>query len=366
MLQNYFKDGLNTFQAKSEIQKLTFYPIIFQAARVMLSTGILNEIFEHKTSGITASDISKKLGLPYYGVNTLLEVGLTIGLVFLKEEDKYSITKMGYFLLRDKATQVNLDFTHYVCYKAMFHLEESIKQEKPVGLKEIGLEKYPTIYPGLSELDETVKKSWFDFDHYYSDSAFPIALKIVFHDNPKHIVDIGGNTGKWSIACCKYNQTVKMTIVDLNSQLSMAKENIKEFGFENRISSIKADVLCENLELPKDANVFWMSQFLDCFSEEQILKILVNINNTINENSYVYILELFWDRQKELAAAYCLHGTSLYFTAVANGNSKMYHSKDMIRIIKQAGFEVIYDEDNIGEFHTLLKCKKVNNVKINR
>jgi len=357
MLKEYFKDNLDANQAKEEAQKLTFYPVMFQAARVMKTMGILQAIYEKKKHGISAKDVSNKLGLPYYGVNTLLEVGLTIGLVYLKTENNYSITKMGYFLLKDEATRVNLNFVHDVCYKALFHLEESIEKEKPIGLKEIGIDDN-TIYPSLSKLVEPIKTSWFDFDHYYSDKAFPEALKIVFQENHKHIIDIGGNTGKWSVAYCNFNEDVKMTIVDLPGQWEKAKENIEKLDLSNRITGIARDVLGDKLELPEKADAVWMSQFLDCFSEEQIVKILTNIYNSIDENAYVYILELFWDRQKDLAAAYCLHGTSLYFTAVANGNSKMYHSKDLYKTIEAAGLEVVFDEDQVGNFHTLLKCKK--------
>jgi len=360
MLKEYYKDQRNTQQSKEEVQKLTFYPMMFQAARVLRTTGILDEVYENKRSGISAQAVSEKLNLSYYGVNTLLETGLTIGLFYLKKEETFSLTKMGYFLLKDEATQVNLNFTHDVCYKGIFHLEEAIRKEQPAGLREIDETGNDTIYPGLSQLDEQIKKSWFEFDHYYSDHAYPTALKIVFADQPKHIVDIGGNTGKWSIACCNFNADVKMTIVDLPGQWNRAKENIAALGLENRISGITGNVLSDELKLPKNADAVWMSQFLDCFSEQQIVDILTNINREIDENTTVYILETYWDRQKDMAAAYCLHGTSLYFTAVANGNSKMYHSRDLYRAIKKAGLEVVSDQDGVGEFHTLLKCRKVN------
>jgi ubiquinone/menaquinone biosynthesis C-methylase UbiE len=360
MLQEYFQDSLDASQAKKEAQKLTFYPMMFQASRVMRSLGILQEVYENRRKGITPEEIANKLKLPYYGVNLLLETGLTIGLVHLKEENIYTLSNMGYFLLIDKATIVNLNFSHDVCYKSMYHLEESIKEEFPSGLKEIGMGDATTIYPGLSKLKEPIKSSWFDFDHYYSDKAFPAAMKIVFEDSPKHVVDIGGNTGRWSIECCKFDENVSMLIVDLPGQLEKAMKNIREMNFQHRISGIARDVLSDNFNLPDDVDVIWMSQFLDCFSEDQILLILSNIRNTIKENTSVYILELFWDRQKDIEAAYCLQGTSLYFTAVANGNSKMYHSRDLYELIKRAGMEVVTDIDNIGEFHTLLKCKKTN------
>ena len=50
--------------------------------------------------------------------------------------------------------------------------------------------------------------------------------------------------------------------------------------------------------------------------------------------------------------------TSLYFTCIANGNSRMYHSEDMIRLIEEAGFYIDETFNDLGVSHTILKCKK--------
>ena len=50
----------------------------------------------------------------------------------------------------------------------------------------------------LAQLPDQVQKSWFEFDHYYSDNAFPEVLPIVFANKPKRLLDVGGNTGKTS------------------------------------------------------------------------------------------------------------------------------------------------------------------------
>ena len=52
--------------------------------------------------------------------------------------------------------------------------------------------------------------------------------------------------------------------------------------------------------------------------------------------------------------------TSLYFTAMANGNSKMYHSDDMIRLVREAGLEVEEIHDGLGQGHSILVCKTLN------
>ena len=102
-----------------------------------------------------------------------------------------------------------------------------------------------------------------------------------------------------------------------------------------------------------------MSQFLDCFSEEQIISILKRSKNALNPNGYIYILETFWDCQRFEASAFSLQQTSLYFTAMANGNSQMYDSKVFVRCMKEAGIEVVEQKDFIGVSHTLLTCKPI-------
>jgi hypothetical protein len=47
----------------------------------------------------------------------------------------------------------------------------------------------------------------------------------------------------------------------------------------------------------------------------------------------------------------------LYFTAMANGNSQMYHADVFIEFVKEAGFDVVEQKNLIGVSHTLLACK---------
>jgi hypothetical protein len=47
---------------------------------------------------------------------------------------------------------------------------------------------------------------------------------------------------------------------------------------------------------------------------------------------------------------------------MANGNSQMYHSDDMVRLIESSGLYIDEVVDNIGVSHTLFKCKKKKSV----
>jgi len=341
--------------AKEAAQWIAFAPVVFQSARVLRETGILQELENAGSEGLTLEEVAEQVKISIYGVRVLLESGLGIGLIE-SNDDKFVITKTGYFILHDELTKIHMNFVHDVCYEGLFSLDKSIALGKPEGLKVFG--EWSTIYEGLSKLPEHVQKSWFGFDHFHSDHAFPDALPEVFKHNPKKILDIGGNTGKWTIACTTYNPDVQITIMDLPGQLDMAKSRMKELKLTDRVSFYPTNILDETLPFPKGHDIIWMSQFLDCFSDAEIVSILKRCYEALDENGSVLILEPFWDRQKFEVASFCLQQTSLYFTALANGNSQMYNSETFIRCIEQAGFTIVEQTDNIGFSHTLLKCIK--------
>lgn len=353
----FSKETRTALEAIEYAQWIAHAPIVFQATRVLRNNGILQVIQDAGKKGLTIEEIAEKVKIPEYGVRVLLESGLGIGLL-LENDNRYTLTKTARFILSDRMTRINMDFVHDVCYKGLFYLDDSIKNEKPEGLKVFG--NWKTIYEALSQLPDEVQKSWFSFDHYYSDDAFPLVLPLVFKNNPKKILDIGGNTGKWSLSCVNYDPKVSMTIVDLPGQVNMARQNVEKQGFSDRISFFETNILDETQQLPKGYDAIWMSQFLDCFSEKEITSILKRCYEAINEEGFVYILEPFWDRQRFQAAAFSLQQTSLYFTAMANGNSQMYHSEVFFKCIHAANFEVVEQIDQIGVSQSLLKCKKTN------
>lgn len=348
--------ALHAFDAKFEAQKIAFAPISFQVARCLLRFGVLDVI--DTASGASANEIHQMLSaagapLSHYALGVLLDMGLSMGLLW-REEDTYQLDKTGHFLLHDGMSRTNLEFVHHICYQGMFKLEESLLSGNPAGLSQFG--DWDTLYPALSSLPSAAKESWFAFDHFYSDHAFDSLLPLVLADKPAHLVDIGGNTGKWARACCHYQADLKVTIMDLPQQLALAQDACRETGFGERIDFHPVDLLTESPRFVEGADLYWMSQFLDCFSEAQIRSVLAHTRKAMSKDSRLYILETFWDKQPNEASAYCVNATSLYFTAIANGNSRMYHSSVFEQLLTESGLTIGWQKHNIGLGHTLLCC----------
>lgn len=357
--KKYTKESLSAREAQRLAEFIAWGPVVFQASRLMIKFGILDLIRDSR-DGLTRQEICEKTNLSDYAVKCLLEASLCIGTILVNPEtDRFTISKTGWFLLNDPATRVNVDFNHDVNYIGWFNLEESLVNGKPEGLKHFG--SWPTVYEGLSSLPQQVQKSWFGFDHFYSDSSFPEALEIVFKKhNTKSLYDVGGNTGKWALQCVGYNNDVEVTILDLPQQIKLMQENVASKNGSERIKGHGINLLDNEAQFPKregGLDAIWMSQFLDCFSMEEIVGILSRAKNAMTKDTRLYIMETLWDRQRFEPAAFCLTMTSLYFTAIANGNSKMYNTEDMEACVAEAGLEIEEIYDGLGQGHSILVCK---------
>lgn len=215
-------------------------PHAFPAALCLRNAGVLTYLDRQGKRGATLDDITENSSINEYAASVLLDMGLS-GRIITHKEGHYYLAKVGHFLLHDAMTRINMDFTRDVCYQGLFYLENALKEGKPSGLKIFG--DWPTIYPALSQLPQAARDSWFAFDHYYSDGAFDAALPYVFASRPATLYDVGGNTGKWALRCCQYDENIAVTLLDLPQQIALARKNIENAGLSHRIDFHAVDML---------------------------------------------------------------------------------------------------------------------------
>lgn len=338
-----------------DAQKLAFAPLMFQAARALLKLKVLDVLHEAGEAGLVEREIAERLNIPEYGIRVLAQAGTAMGLV-RQEQGRFVLTKLGYVWLTDEIVHVNADFVHDVCYRAFYWLDESVRTGRPEGLKVFaGGER---LYPGLTALPEPARSSWYRFDHYYSDDALPKALAIAYKNPPQRVLDIGGNTGRFAVACAEQFPDARLTIIDLPRQLRHTGLHIRSRGYDSRITCLAMDVLDESAILPGGHDSIWMSQFLDCFSGPQNVGLLHRVRDVMTPDTTLFVMEPCWDRQRFEASTYSLHATSLYFACIANGNSQMYSAAEYLTMIEEAGLAVEEQHDHVGICQTLFKCRR--------
>lgn len=341
-------------------QQIAFAPLTFQAARIALERGVLAAVEKSRKAGVTIAEVAAATGFERYALRVLLEGCLSLDLVSYEAgppsehgaEGRYRLTLSGKLMLRDPLVGINMRFVHDVCYRGAFDLERSLDERRPVGLETFG--GWRTIYEGLAELPAHVKKSWFDFDHQYSDGVFPVVAKHVLEQKPGTLLDVGGNTGKWALLCTSLDAALRVTILDHPGQLEVARANAEEAGMATRIATHPTNLLDHSQAFPRGFDAVWMSQFLDCFPERDIVALLRRGRAALAPGGTLYVLESFWDRQATEIGRNAVTALSLYFTCIANGTSRMYHSDDLRQCVREAGL-VLASETELGS-HTLFAC----------
>ncbi|MBR1612278.1 MAG: SAM-dependent methyltransferase [Succinivibrio sp.] len=356
-MPNFYKElNISALDAISEAQKVINGPVLFQAVFCLIEHKVLDVLSKSK-DGLTISELCSKTDLNEYALGVLLDMACSGRIMTVSDDGVYKITKIGLFLEKDEMTRINLSFIKHICYDAMGRLDESLKAGTAEGLKLFN-ESWETVYPHLKDLPPLAKDAWFKWDHLYSQTSFKPALRVIGEKiNPKLVYDVGGNTGKFAIECCNELKDTRVKILDLPSQIEMANQNIKEHHLEDRIDFMAVDILLDN-KLPGEADVWWLSQFLDCFAKEHVIHILTSIRKVLKENAKICILEPIADRQQFEASAYSINVGSLYFTAVANGYSRFFSTNMLTDLIKESGLEVETIVDGLGISNSMFICKK--------
>jgi SAM-dependent methyltransferase len=340
-------------QQYRQVHQLAFSPLFFQAAMAARNLGVLAAVHAARSDGLAPAEVAERAGVSLYAARVLLEGCLAIELVAL-EDGRYRLTDAGRLWLFDRMTTVNANFVQDICYAGAARLEDSLRTGRPAGLAVFG--PWPTIYEGLTELPPDELRSWFAFDHFYSDAAFPAVFRRVFEPRPGRLLDVGGNTGKWALHCLRHDPDVEVTVLDHPGQLAQLRGNAAAAGLDARLRTVEIDLLDHSRAFPTGFDVVWMSQLLDCFAEADIAQLLGRAAAALAPGGRLCILEAFWDRQANDVGEVILQGLSLYFTCMANGTSRMYHSQDFLDLIAASGLTLVSDEP-IGMNHTLLTCR---------
>ena len=333
-------------------ERIAWSPLTFQAVLSARDLGLLAALERAGHAGLLPAEAAEAAGLSLYATRVLLEACMIVEVTEL-DGKRYRLASAGFILTNDPVTRANMDFVQDVCYQGAFHLKETLQKGRPAGLAVFG--PWKTIYEGLTQLPEKVQRSWFGFDHAYSSAAFPDALPIVFSGRPKRLLDVGGNTGKWALSCVTHDPEVHVCIVDHPGQLELARKTMLAAQCTGRVEFTPMDLLDHSLSFPEGHDAVWMSQFLDCFNEGDITRLLERGRKALSDGGTLYIMETFWDRQPHDVARDVVVASSIYFACMANGDSRMYHSDDLRPCLESAGLELVCEHQL--NLHTLWACQ---------
>ncbi|MBW1960500.1 MAG: methyltransferase domain-containing protein [Deltaproteobacteria bacterium] len=208
----------------------------------------------------TAAEIAKNLDADERAAAMLLTALVAMELLEKKDGTYQNTPAALRFLCKSSAEFMGyMILHHHQLMNSWSRLDEGVRTGKPVRDRGSG---------GDDTWRENFLMGMFNM-------AMQVAPKIVSSIDlygRRHLLDLGGGPGTYSIHFCRQYPQLKATVYDLPTTRSFAEKTIEKFGMANRITFMDVDYLNESIEGTYD--VAWLSHILHSESPQNCIRII--------------------------------------------------------------------------------------------
>jgi 2-polyprenyl-3-methyl-5-hydroxy-6-metoxy-1,4-benzoquinol methylase len=294
----------------------------------VISSAIQLNIFETlKDEPLPLDKLASKLNTDPRGLIILLECLESLGYV-KKKKNCYHITAMTKkWALDSSEASFKLAFEYYL--PTMIEIWPYIAESVRIG------EPYINFYSWLKDKPE-VAATYQKFMMSLAVLNMPEILNALSFKNEK-VLDIGGSHGLYSIALCRKNKDIDITIIDSEYSMPVLNKNIREAGLTERINTITADFTTHTLDKKYDAILLF--NVLHEHKEEDNLPIIEKIYNSLNPGGRIIILDGMNEKKLSPVLSFGLRIYSLVFFHFLGGQN--YSFSEISGWLKGYGFKKI-------------------------
>ena len=164
----------------------------------------------------------------------------------------------------------------------------------------------------------------------------PIADEVVAHLQPlkfRHLLDIGGGPGTWTIAFLRAVPGARATLFDLPAVTSMARERLAEAGLLDRVTLVGGDFYTD--DLPAGADLAWLGAICHQNSRPQNRALFAKAHAALDDKGVVVIRDVVMEPSRIEPAGGALFAVNMLTATEAGGT---YTFDEYSEDLRQAGF----------------------------
>jgi len=268
------------------------------------------------------------------GLITLVNLLQSLGYI-KKKKNTYDITRMTRKWLVS-SSKINFkqgfEYYHPTLTEIWPYLTESVRKGNP----------YINFYEWLNDKPQ-IAESYQKYMLSLAKMVIPTLLKKI-KLKETNILDIGGSHGMYSIALCKKNPSIKVTIIDSSYAMNELKKNIRVAGLEHRISLLTGDFLNYNFDDKFDAALLF--NVYHEHEEDYNKKLSSKIYDILNPSGRVIVLEGLETKKATPMIDFMQRIYGLMFFCFLGGQN--YSLRDIKSWLKNSGFENIQKKSLSG------------------
>jgi predicted O-methyltransferase YrrM len=185
----------------------------------------------------------------------------------------------------------------------------------------------------------------------------PVAAEVIDKIQPskfRHMLDIGGGPGTWTIAFLRAVPEGRATWFDLSAVVSMAEKNFAEAGLSDRVTLAGGDYYTD--ALPEGADLAWLGAICHQNSRQQNRDLFANVHNALGDNGVIVIRDLIMDPSHTSPAGGALFAVNMLVATEAGGTYTLDEYREDLSMAGFAEVELVHRDEFMN---SLIRAGKV-------
>jgi len=284
------------------------------------------DVLEERT--LSAEELAERLGADVRGTSVLADA-LAAMEVLVKEDGRYSLAPgIGEFLTETGTRSALAMLRHHAnCLRNWAQLAKVVKTGQP------------------AEREESIRGSDADLASFIeamndiNRTMAPDLVKAIGRPVFRHLLDLGGGPGTWTIAFLRANGEGKATLLDRPQVIPIAQHHLAEAGLADRVTLVGGDFSADEV-LPTGADLVWISAIIHQNSREQNRALFAKAHAALAGGGQVLIRDVIMEEERLFPVDGALFAINMLVNTPQGGT---YTFEEVREDLEAAGFtEVLF------------------------
>lgn len=314
----------------------------FQPACVLTAAAVLDVFSPLHAKPMTANALACELGTDLRAITIMLDA--LVALQFLdKQSEEYSVPEDVAGLLTEQTADNVLPMVRHLanCLRRWAELTKVTQTGKCAEIS-------PSVHG--ADADQA------DFIGAMNTISRPVANKVIDKIQPlkfRHMLDIGGGPGTWTIAFLRAVSEARATLFDLPAVVSMAEKNFAEAGLTDRVTFVQGDYYTD--ALPEGADLAWLGAICHQNSRQQNRDLFTKVHTALVDDGAVVIRDVIMEPCHTSPAGGALFAVNMLVATEAGGT---YTFDEYREDLCAAGFAEVTLVHRDEFMNSLIQAKK--------
>ena len=297
----------------------------------------------------TIKDISTSLNLAPRGAEALL--GVLAGLGFVEHNKKlYINSKVSHTFLLPDSPYYWGGILHNTRRTMLPFYRELLLVLRKNKLRQNRFDLANDWESAKLDPEEAAWRTKFMHSHSFS-AAMHLAQQLDL-SGINTFLDVAGGSGGFCIALAMKNPKIKFTVMDLPPVCEITLKYIAEYGLEDRIQTMPADMF--NSLWPEKYDAVFFSDIFHDWDNETCLDLAGRSFKSLRPGGQIFLHEMLLYESKDAPLATAAYSMNmLLFT-----EGKQFTAKELENLLTQSGFTEISIEPAYGYF-SLIRARKI-------